>query len=63
MKQKLEEIKKFLENNSSYNKELQIKFALRSIGNHDNAFDKLIALLYDTANTQSQPKMNLLAIF
>jgi len=63
MKQKLEEIKKFLKHNSTYNKELQIKFALRSIGKCDNAFDKLIALLYDTANTQSQPKMSLLAIF
>jgi len=63
MKQKLEEIKKFLKHNSTYNKELQIQFALRSIGKYNNAFDKLIALLYDTANTQSQPKISVLAIF
>jgi len=62
MKQKIEEIKKFLNENSNYNKELQIKFALGSIGTHEETFNKLIALLYDTANTQSQPKMDLLAV-
>lgn len=63
MQQRLEGIKKFLKENSHYNKELQIRFALGSIGTNENTFNKLIALLYDTANTQSQPKMDLLAIF
>lgn len=63
MEQKLIKIKNFLKENSSYNKDLQIKFALGSIGNHVTAFDKLMALLYDTANTQSQPKMGFLAEF
>ena len=63
MQQKLEGIKKFLQENNHYNKELQVKFAFGIIGNHEKSFDKLIALLYDIANTQSQPKMGLLAIF
>ena len=63
MKQKLDQILKFLKENSNYNKELQIKFALGSIGDNEKPFDKLVALLYDTASTQSQPKMGPLAGF
>ena len=60
---KLEKIKIFLQENKHYNKTLQTRFALNSTGNNKNSFNKLIVLLYDTVNTQSQPKMDLLAPF
>ncbi len=53
----------FLQENHSYNKELQIKFALNSVSPYDTSFDKLVALLYDTLNTQSQPNIDNIASF
>ena len=58
MEEKLDIILGFLEEHKQYNEDLQIRFALNSIGTQENSFNKLIALLYDTLNTQSQPKIN-----
>jgi len=58
MIEKLNEIKKFLELNKQYNHELQQKFAQKSLTNAKEPFDKLVALLYDTIDTQSRPNIN-----
>ncbi|MDA7848170.1 hypothetical protein N8972_01640 [Sulfurospirillum sp.] len=63
MEQKLIQILKFLTDNNKYNKELQIKFALGSVGHHVEPFEKLVTLLYDTVNTQKAPSMRLLPNF
>jgi len=61
--ERLNDIKDFLYKNRKYNKELQIRFALGSVGQYEKPFDKLVALLYDTVNTQSQPNIDNLAKF
>lgn len=63
IKQKLDNLLEFIKENSAYNKALQKKYALGTICAQSSKFDKVIALLYDTVNTQSQPKINLLATF
>lgn len=63
MKEKLDEILKFLEENKKYNQQLQKEYALGTSGLKNENFDRVIALLYDTANTQSQPKIDKLAEF
>lgn len=60
---KLSKVLKFLKENQSYNQELQKRFAQAIMGSKTSKFDKLTALLYDTANTQSQPKIDKLANF
>lgn len=63
MKEKLDEILKFLKENKKYNKQLQKRYALSTVSCKNSKFDKVIALLYDTVNTQSQPKIDKLAVF
>jgi len=58
MVKKLKEIIDFLENHKDYNKNLQTQFALNTISFKANNFEKLVALLYDTINTQSQPNID-----
>lgn len=58
MKNKLDEILLFLKENKNYNKALQTEYALGTIGSREDSFDKLVALLYDTINTQSQPNID-----
>jgi len=62
MNKKLISILKFLENNKSYNTELQIKYMQRALCSKATKKEKLIALLYETANTQSQPKIDKLCL-
>lgn len=63
MQNKLINILNFLSDNHKYNNELQIKFAKNSISCHKDRYDKLVTLLFDTLNTQSQPKINNIASF
>ena len=59
----LSEIFEFIEHNKQYNKELQIQVARNTFSYKFTSFDKLVALVYDTFNTQSRPKMNEFAEF
>ena len=59
----LEKIFNFLKTNRKYNFELQNRFYLATISAYTEPKDKLISLLYSTANTQSQPKIDKLAKF
>lgn len=63
MEKKLKEILSFFKKNEAYNKSLQIKFALNSIGSEKGSFNKLAALLYDTINTQRTPDIDNTAEF
>lgn len=63
MNEKLDKIFNFLNANRKYNFELQNRFYLSTISAYTKPKDKLISLLYSTANTQSQPKIDKLAIF
>jgi hypothetical protein len=60
---KLEAIFQFLKENRIYNKEVQTSFYKHIILPHENKEDKIIALLHHVVNTQSQPKIDKLAIF
>ena len=59
----LEQIFNFLNENRKYNFELQNRFYLATLSAYTEPKDKLISLLYGTANTQSQPKIDKLANF
>jgi hypothetical protein len=63
IKKKLNEIFNFLEENRSYNKAVQENFYISAITPYEKIEDKVINLLYDIANTQSQPKIDKLACF
>lgn len=63
MEQKLQQIFNFLVSNRSYNLALQKRYKLNAIGNVDSRIEKLILFLYDTVNTQSQPKIDNVAKF
>lgn len=63
MIKKLAKVLEFLKENQSYNQELQKRFSQGTMGSKTSKFDKLTALLYDTASTQSQPKIDKLANF
>ena len=63
MNKKLDEIFVFLKNNRKYNKELQTRYYKSIIEPQKDTFEKLISLLYNIANTQSQPNINKLANF
>ncbi|MFA5596146.1 MAG: hypothetical protein WDA26_01095 [Pusillimonas sp.] len=63
MKQKLNSIFSFLQENRCYNKVVQENFYLSAINPLEKTENKVIKLLYDIANTQSQPKIDKLATF
>ena len=61
MEDKLKKVLKFLQKNKKHNIELQIKYMQTVLCSKTTNKEKTIALLYDTASTQSQPKMDKLA--
>ena len=63
MEQKLQEIFKFLKENSKFNQNLQIRFSELIMGNNNSPTERLISLLYSVVNTQSQPKIDLIGPF
>ncbi|MBB4119816.1 hypothetical protein GGR32_002122 [Mesonia hippocampi] len=60
---KLIKLHKFLDSNREYNKKFQELGYLPIISNSSNVEEKIISLLYEIANTQSQPKINYLSEF
>lgn len=63
LESKLPEIYNFLKENRKYNKEVQQNFYNAAILPFENINDKIISLLYNIVNTQSQPRIKLLADF
>jgi len=63
MKEKLHALYEFLLANGAYNKEFQEKEYKKILYQHEGTEDKVIALLYNIVNTQSQPKIDLIAEF
>lgn len=63
MEKILENIFIFLVENRTYNKELQTRYYSGIIMSQRLQSDKIISLLYFIANTQSQPKIDYLAVF
>lgn len=63
MKDKLEIIFRFLEENKNYNFQLQKKYYLDLLKPYDNTIDKAISVLWSVADSQSQPKLDKLASF
>lgn len=61
MKERLDKVLEFLKENQKENVDLQIKYMKTTLCTKESKKDRLIALLYDTASTQSQPKMEKLA--
>lgn len=63
MEKKLEKIFSFLEENREFNFNLQSKFYNSIVSSNKSKSENIISLLYYTANTQSQPKIDKLANF
>ena len=63
MENKVRDIYTFLLENRKYNKELQTKYYRSILSNKHSCKEKIIALLYHTVNTQSQPDMDKIAYF
>jgi len=63
MKDTLDLLFDFLKNNRKYNHTLQERYHLSSITSHNNTEDKILSLLYDIVNTQSQPKIDNISKF
>ena len=63
MKESLKNIFEFLIKNRIYNKELQTRYYSGIVKPQNNKAEKIVSLLYHTANTQSQPKIDNLASF
>ncbi len=63
VKNKLEEIFDFLNQNRQYNHALQNRVYISFVSPYNNSKDKIISLLYQIANTQSQPNIDKLAEF
>jgi hypothetical protein len=63
LKESLKKIFDFLIENRIYNKELQTRYYSGIVKPQNSKAEKVISLLYHTANTQSQPKIDNLAEF
>jgi len=63
LKESLKNIFDFLIENRIYNKELQTRYYSGIVKPQNSKAEKVISLLYHTANTQSQPKIDNLAEF
>jgi hypothetical protein len=63
LEQSLKNLFQFLIENRKYNKELQTKYYSGIVKPQNTKAEKIISLLYHTANTQSQPKIDNLAEF
>lgn len=61
--QKLQELYSFLSSYRQYNKAVQERFYKTAILSFQSTEDRITALLYDIANTQSQPRIDKLAEF
>lgn len=63
MENKLDNIFKFLKENRKYNKEVQTTYYNSVLLPYEKTEDKVIALLHNIVNTQSQPKIDKLLVF
>lgn len=63
MENKLDNIFKFLKANRKYNKEVQTTYCNSVLLPYEKIEDKVIALLHNIVNTQSQPKIDKLLVF
>ena len=63
MTESLKNIFEFLIENRIYNKELQTRYYSGIVNSQKSKAEKIVSLLYHTANTQSQPKIDYLAEF
>ena len=63
MTQNLTPLFHFLSANRQYNQDLQLKFYKATLLPYETKPEKILALLYNTANTQSQPDIDKLGIF
>ncbi len=63
MNNKLEQLFEFISANREYNKALQERYYRSIILPYKNEKEKIISLLYNIANTQSQPKIDNLSEF
>ena len=63
MENRLQIIFNFLQVNRIFNKELQERYYHSIIIPYDKVEDKIVSILYDIANTQSQPRIDYLAKF
>lgn len=63
MEEKLDALYKFLKANLSYNRKLQEKEYQKILCPHGRVNDKVVSLLYNIVNSQSQPKIDNLAKF
>jgi hypothetical protein len=63
MSNKLPLIFDFLTSNRQYNRDLQLKFYKSTLYPYETEPEKILALLYNTANTQSQPDIDKLGTF
>jgi len=63
LKKSLKNIFDFLIDNRIYNKELQTRYYSGIVKPQNSRAEKIVSLLYHTANTQSQPKIDNLAEF
>jgi hypothetical protein len=63
MDKKLNELFEFLDTNRAYNHSLQDRYYKSVILPFETSKDKVISLLYHIVNTQSQPKIDKLAVF
>jgi len=63
LKEPLKNIFDFLIENRIYNKKLQTRYYSGIVKPQNSKAEKIVSLLYHTANTQSQPKINNLAEF
>lgn len=63
MENKINVIFDFLKKNRKYNHKLQEKYHLSTILPYKNKEEKILSLLYDIVNTQSQPKIDNISNF
>lgn len=59
----LQRIFNFISENRIYNKELQTRYYSYIINSQHSKFENIVSLLYEVANTQSQPRIDYLAEF
>ena len=63
MQSTLRSLFNFLKDNREYNHNLQVNYHLSSVLPYSTKEDKVLSLLYDIVNTQSQPKINYISEF
>lgn len=63
MKEKLENIYQFLNENRSYNQKIQEKYFSSWVCPHQDTADKIISMLYNVSSSQSRPNIDQLSDF